>query len=591
MSMRRFRAWLRATFLPVPAWFVALVAVAILAAMASAALIVSGEARGWTGEEEPLPQLRGLFHLVSDMTRLQPHVDPNLPVRYADVNPYGINTFLEQEVEPAKREQAMRMIADAGFKWIRQEFPWQDIEIQGKGDYRDCRQGTCISAWAKYDNIVALAEKYHIQIIARLSTPPSWSRAQGDAAGTFAPPDNYNDYGDFVAAVVSRYRGRIRFYQIWNEPNIYPEWGEQEVNPEAYTRLLRVAYTRAKAADPDCVILAGALAATIENDPVRHGSSQPAMNDFIFLQRMYDAGAAPYFDILSIQGYGLWSGPLDRRMRPRVLDFSRPLYIRDIMVKNGDSAKPIWVSEMNWNAIPTSLAAYPAYGRVSLAQQAEYDVLAYQRAQAEWPWMGVINYWFFKRATDAEAAQPMYYFRLVDPDFTPMPAYAALKQLTHSTPVLGLGMHQASHWAIQYEGGWRTQPATGSLYGTVMSSASGDLRFAWRGTGLAVRLAGPATVAVQLDGGTPVQCTPGPGFAELRLASRLPDRQHAVALRVLSGTVDIDAFRVWRDPGPASFVPPAIIACGATLFALSLWLRQRRRIANSSKRVPAVTSK
>jgi len=153
----------------------------------------------------------------------------------------------------------------------------------------------------------------------------------------FCPPDNLSDYGDFVEAVAGRYRGHIRYYQVWNEPNIYPEWGEQPVSPEAYTELLKVAYTRIKAACPECVVISGALAQTIPLGP-------RDLNDFIFLQRMYDAGAGSYFDVLAMQDYGLWSGPTDRRMQPRVLNFSRPLYLREIMVKNGDAAKSIWIT-------------------------------------------------------------------------------------------------------------------------------------------------------------------------------------------------------------------------------------------------------
>ena len=60
------------------------------------------------------------------------------------------------------------------------------------------------------------------------------------------PPDRLDDYGDFVHAFVKRYRGRIQHIQIWNEPNIWPEWGNQEVDPAGYVELLSVAYRRAK---------------------------------------------------------------------------------------------------------------------------------------------------------------------------------------------------------------------------------------------------------------------------------------------------------------------------------------------------------
>ena len=56
--------------------------------------------------------------------------------------------------------------------------------------------------------------------------------------GAYAPPDDVQDFADFVTAVAGRYRGRVRYYQIWNEPNIYPEWGNYPISPEDYTALL-----------------------------------------------------------------------------------------------------------------------------------------------------------------------------------------------------------------------------------------------------------------------------------------------------------------------------------------------------------------
>lgn len=380
-----------------------------------------------TGEEKLLAQLKGLTDLTADLLRPRLHLAADVSVRHTDVSPYGVNVFLNEEVDPAKREETVRLAAEAGFHWLRQEFPWQDIEIHGKGDFEDRRNPPARSAWDKYDQIVALAEKYGLELIVRVSTPPAWSRARGDDVGTFAPPDNYEDFGDFVYTLVSRYKGRIRYYQIWNEPNIYPEWGNYPISPEDYTRLLKIAATRARAADPDVVIIAGALASTIALQP---DAAPPhnALNDLLFLQRMYDAGAAPYFDIMAMQGYGLWSGPTDRRMHPRVMNFGRPQFVRDLMVANGDAAKPIWISEMGWNAVPDEVAD-KRFGQVTLEQQARYTPLGYERIRREWPWVGVANVWYFKRATDEwlRAGRPEAYFRLADPDFTLQPVYYSLK--------------------------------------------------------------------------------------------------------------------------------------------------------------------
>jgi hypothetical protein len=396
----------------------------------SLVLLATPPARQWlwshTGEDDFFAQVKGLTDLAADLLRPRLALQPDASVRLADVSPFGVNVFLEQEADPAKRELAVRMAADAGFRFLRQEFPWEDIEIHGKGDFEDRRHEPYRSAWEKYDHIVDLAERYGLELVVRISNPPEWTRAAGAEAGSFAPPDDYQDYADFVRAVVERYQGRVRYYQLWNEPNIYPEWGAYAISPEQYVALLKAGAEAVRAADPGAVIIAGALASTIDLD----GTTVPGrnFNDLLFLQRMYDAGAAPYFDVMAMQGYGLWSGPTDRRMHPRVMNFSRNQFVRDLMVKNGDAAKPIWISEMNWNAAPEGVE--PRYGRVSLEQQAANLPLAYERIRREWPWIGVASTWYLKRATDQweQNGQPEAYFRLLAPDFTPQPVFERMRE-------------------------------------------------------------------------------------------------------------------------------------------------------------------
>lgn len=390
----------------------------------------AGRQRMWqqTGEEALGSQLKGMTDRLGDLVRPRPRLQTSALHNLPQLDPLGINVFLEQEADPAKRELAVQMAAGAGFHWLRQEFPWEDIEIHAKGDFEDRRHEPYRSAWEKYDHIVDLAERYNMELIVRLSNPPNWARAEGDAVGTYAPPDDYQDLADFAAAVANRYQGRIRYYQIWNEPNIYPEWGVYPIDPEAYTEMLGITSRVIRLADPDALIIAGALAATIELSPNTQPPEARGQSDFVYLQRMYNAGAARHFDIMAVQGYGLWSGPTDRRLHPRVLNISHHLYIRDIMVRNGDAHKPIWISEMNWNAAPADVE--PRYGRVSLEQQARYLPVAYARVENEWPWIQVANTWFLKRATDAWELnnQPEAWFRLLAPDFTPQPVYSAMQR-------------------------------------------------------------------------------------------------------------------------------------------------------------------
>ncbi|MCB0077282.1 MAG: cellulase family glycosylhydrolase [Anaerolineales bacterium] len=500
----------------------------------------SATLRALTGEEELAPQLRGVGHWVSGELRPRPATETLGPVQHVSLYPYGINTFLQNETEPEKVERSLDLIAEAGFGWIRQEFTWEDIEIHHDEWYVDLRNNEIRNSWEKYDRIVALAEARDLQIIARLSNPPAWSRAAGDANGAKAPPDHLADFGDFVDAVVRRYQGRITYFQIWNEPNCCEEWGTQPVSPEQYTELLAVGYQRAKAANPDAVILTAPLAQTIEMD-----YSPGGLNDFLFLQRMYNAGAADYFDILAINDYGLWSGPTDRRMRPRVINYSRAEYLRDIMIRNGDREKPIWISEMAWNSTPPESGIYPNFGYVPEAQRGPYLVEAFERQQQEWPWAGVSSVWFFKQPTDEEIDQPQYYFRLLEPDFTPLPAWETVGDyLAKSDPTLYRGWHAADHWLLQAgmtPAPWAAVEDERATFGSYRVGQAGDaLTVTVQGDRLELRfvdLTTPVQFTIQQDDG-PVTMHEINDATDFQID--LPDPPVTLTLTVVAGELPLD---------------------------------------------------
>jgi hypothetical protein len=366
--------------------------------------------RRWTGRRLGLGlALVGVLGVVCVVLVWLAH--RSAPIPYTDVNPLGANFFLDREVEPWKQEKTLEMARQAGIVWIKQQFSWEEIEPQRKGEFE----------WSKYDRIVDLAEQYDMQIIARLDRPPAWARPSNPLPAS--PPDDLADYGDFVYEFVRRYRGRVRFIQIWNEPNLSAEWGFQRVDAVAYTRLLEVAYRRAKEADPEVVVLSAPLAITLEDASMRGNH-----NDLVFLEQMYQAGAGDFFDILSANAFGLDRPPEDPPA-PGVLNFRRVELQRAIMERYGDEDKPVWINEYGWNAAP---ASFPdellAWKRVSEAEQAEYTVRGIEWARAHWPWLGAVNLWYFRQVGDVPPDRAAYYFALVDPDFTPRPVYEAVRQ-------------------------------------------------------------------------------------------------------------------------------------------------------------------
>src|SRR5207244_2656975 len=93
----------------------------------------------------------------------------------ADVSPWGTNTFLHKEVESWKKERTMKMIQEAGITWVKQQFPWEDLEQPRKGQFFDPKYNQ--NTWDKYDEIVKLAAASGINLIVRLDRPPAWARS------------------------------------------------------------------------------------------------------------------------------------------------------------------------------------------------------------------------------------------------------------------------------------------------------------------------------------------------------------------------------------------------------------------------------
>ena len=154
-------------------------------------------------------------------------------IKHVDVNPFGVNVFLDQEVELVKREETIKLAQAAGFDWLRQEFPWEEIEIHGKGDFEDRRHEPHRSAWEKFDTIVDLAEQHDMQLIVRLSNPPEWTRALTITVGSFAPPDNLQDYADFVARSGQSVQGTHPLLSTVERTQYQPGSGQHPDQPGA----------------------------------------------------------------------------------------------------------------------------------------------------------------------------------------------------------------------------------------------------------------------------------------------------------------------------------------------------------------------
>ncbi len=238
-------------------------------------------------------------------------------------------------------------------------------------------------------------------------------------------------------------------------------------------------------------------------------------------------------------------------------------------MRNGDSAKPIWASEIGWNALPSDWTELPLlFGSVSRELQAAYTVRAYQRAAEQWPWMDVMAVWHLRKVHPDDVKQQDYYFDLVTFDWKPEPVYYSLKSLMTAPPVVRRGFHQENDWALTWSPGWATLSDPRASLGEARVSSTPGARLSFdvdaRWLDL-VTVVGPAggTAVVTVDGsalganrlplaGRVAQLNLR-GDTELwtqriALADGLAPGPHHVEIQVLSGQIVVDGVVADTDP-------------------------------------------
>jgi len=345
---------------------------------------------------------------------------------------YGMQVFLFWEEQIADRD--LKLVQEAGFNWVKQEFPWREIEPVNKGDFD----------WSRTDRIMDQIDAHGLKVIIRLGVQPQWA---GGGYPEVGPPNNLQDFTDYVTAVATRYKGRIDAYQIWNEPNLSREWGNRPPNAAEYTEMLKAAYQAIKAVDPYPIIISAGMAPTTRNDNV-------ARPDTYYIQEMYDAGAKPYFDALGAHGPGYASAPetdpaeiartpglanpgdfkpennVPEELR-RVYGFRHVEDVREIMVKNGDGDKQVVLLEFGWTIDPRPDSPY-AWHAVTPEQQDQYFQRAYAYAKANWrPWIGIMSLIYVANPQWTLQDEQTYWSIIYPtyPELTAAPAYYGLKAM------------------------------------------------------------------------------------------------------------------------------------------------------------------
>lgn len=274
---------------------------------------------------------------------------------------------------------AIGAVQGLGFNWVKFQLPWLDFEGQpGQRNWPD-------------DKIDALSGA-GLSILASIVKAPAWARPANTDLSVEGPPADPATYASFVGEFASRYCGRVQAVEVWNEQNLWYEWGNEPLDAARYVRLLAAAYRAIKAGCPSMIVVSGA--------PTPTGAPPPlAVDDFTYLERMYQAGLRDYSDAIGAHPSGfnvapdvrggqdacnfirqqgsLYTGPCDSPHHSWSFLSTLEGY-RSIMVRYGDGGKRIWPTEFGWASGWTGAPGYEYANDNTLDEQAAWTVRAYQ---------------------------------------------------------------------------------------------------------------------------------------------------------------------------------------------------------------------
>ena len=288
-------------------------------------------------------------------------------------------------------EKAVALMKEAGVGWVRMDFLWSDIEPE-QGNFQ----------FEKYDYIVDLLNNNNIFILGLLNYSTNWASS---CRKWNCPPQDFKLFINYATNVTGRYKDRIKYWEIWNEPDSSTYWEPQD-GLKTYCALLKEVYTALKEINPLCQVLNGGIA-----------------NGLASVNSIYDNGARDYFDILNIHIFG---NPVNPSAIKAITAYPQLVY--KIMSRNGDAHKKIWVTEIGCPGVKRGVATKNWW----MGKNPN------ERQQADWlkkVFTGLINdknvdkvFWAYFRDCKDHWNSGVDYFGLVRWDFSKKQSFAVYKK-------------------------------------------------------------------------------------------------------------------------------------------------------------------
>jgi hypothetical protein len=259
--------------------------------------------------------------------------------------------------------------ADAGTAWPKVPFGSWRLWDSYVG-WRELEPKRGVWNFTRLDRYVAMAGIAKVDILLPLAMTPRWASARPDEPSAYQPgnvaePAKLADWSNYVGTVGARYKGRIKYYEVWNEPSDKTHYSGDLVT---LVKLTCEAKRVLKEIDPAIRIVSPASAGG-----GRH---------IEYLDQFLAAGGRDCIDIVGHHFYVFNRPP--EAMIPLIRQ------VKGVMAKNGVGSLPLWNTETGWwiengDGTPDHpMVAKGGWKRLGLEKESgDYVMQAFLLARAE----------------------------------------------------------------------------------------------------------------------------------------------------------------------------------------------------------------
>ena len=212
----------------------------------------------------------GLLASYTKLGRIQPRSSDQVSHSY-----WGIQAG-------AYDEETLAAARAIGVHWTRVLAGWGGVEKE-KGQYDWSRLDTAIDALLRFGitPFVTLTNGNTLYTGVGRYDDPKLAAIYGDSPAPPVKPEELEAWLAFAGATIDRYKDRIVYWEIWNEPNHRKYWGAPP-NAEHYGNLVRVTSEKIRELHPDAKIIAGSTAGISSDFHDGYlGQCDPALLDII----------------------------------------------------------------------------------------------------------------------------------------------------------------------------------------------------------------------------------------------------------------------------------------------------------------------